>query len=104
MFEKLGRFTVKRSKLVLLVFVITMVIAGGIGFTVLGKLDSGGYSDPNSESTKVWNYFKDNLNVRDAGVILVVDGQGKSVNDPKVVSDALALENEIQKEIGRAHV
>jgi len=100
MFEKLGRFTVKRSKLVLLVFVITMVIAGGIGFTVLGKLDSGGYSDPNSESTKVWNYFKDNLNVRDAGVILVVDGQGKSVNDPKVVSDALALENEIQKVAG----
>lgn len=100
MFEKLGSFTVKRSKLVLLVFVITMVIAGGIGFTVLGKLDSGGYSDPNSESTKVWNYFKDNLNVRDAGVILVVDGQGKSVNDPKVVSDALALENEIQKVAG----
>ena len=100
MFEKLGRFTVKRSKLVLLVFVITMVIAGGIGFTVLGKLDSGGYSDPNSESTKVWNYFKDNLNVRDAGVILVVDGQGKSVNDPKVVSDALALENAIQKVAG----
>ena len=100
MFEKLGRFTVKRSKLVLLVFVITMVIAGGIGFTVLGKLDSGGYSDPNSESTKVWNYFKDNLNVRDAGVILVVDGQGKSVNDPKIVSDALALENEIQKVAG----
>ena len=100
MFEKLGRFTVKRSKLVLLVFVITMLIAGGIGFTVLGKLDSGGYSDPNSESTKVWNYFKDNLNVRDAGVILVVDGQGKSVNDPKVVSDALALENEIQKVAG----
>jgi len=100
MFEKLGRFTVKRSKLVLLVFVITMVIAGGIGFTVLGKLDSGGYSDPNSESTKVWNYFKDNLNVRDAGVILVVDGKGKSVNDPKVVSDALALENEIQKVAG----
>ncbi len=97
MFEKLGRFTVKRSKLVLLVFVITMLIAGGIGFTVLGKLDSGGYSDPNSESTQVWNYFKDNLNVRDAGVILVVDGKGKSVNDPKVVSDALALENEIQK-------
>ena len=100
MFEKLGRFTVKRSKLVLLVFVITMLIAGGIGFTVLGKLDSGGYSDPNSESTQVWNYFKDNLNVRDAGVILVVDGQGKSVNDPKVVSDALALENEIQKVAG----
>ena len=100
MFEKLGRFTVKRSKLVLLVFVITMLIAGGIGFTVLGKLDSGGYSDPNSESTQVWNYFKDNLNVRDAGVILVVDGKGKSVNDPKVVSDALALENEIQKVAG----
>ncbi|MFM8447930.1 MAG: MMPL family transporter, partial [Candidatus Nanopelagicaceae bacterium] len=95
MFEKLGRLAVRRSKLVLVTFVISMLAAGGIGLSVFGNLDSGGYSDPNSESMKVWNYFKENLKTRDAGVILVVDGQKKSVNDPTVVNDALSLEKDV---------
>jgi len=95
MFEKLGRLAVRRSKLVLVSFVISMLAAGGIGLSVFGNLDSGGYSDPNSESMKVWNYFKENLKTRDAGVILVVDGKSNSVNDPKVTSDALSLEKEV---------
>lgn len=100
MFEKLGRFTVRRSKLVLATFVISMLAAGAVGISVFGKLDSGGYSDPNSESMKVWNYFKENLKTRDAGVILIVDGKDRSVNDPTVVSDALALEKAVAKEPG----
>ena len=95
MFEKLGRLAVRRSKLVLVTFVISMLAAGGIGLSVFGNLDSGGYSDPNSESMKVWNYFKENLKTRDAGVILVVDGKANSVNNPQVVSDALTLEKEV---------
>jgi RND superfamily putative drug exporter len=97
MFEKLGRLAVRRSKIVLATFIIAMLAAGGIGLSVFGKLDTGGYSDPNSESMKVWNYFKDNLKTRDAGVILVVDGKKKSVNDPVVVADALSLEKEVAK-------
>ena len=95
MFEKLGRLAVRRSKIVLATFVIAMLAAGAVGLSVFGKLDSGGYSDPNSESMKVWNYFKDNLKTREAGVILVVDGKDRSVNDPVVVSDAIALEREV---------
>jgi RND superfamily putative drug exporter len=95
MFEKIGRLAVRRSKLVLATFVIAMLTAGGVGLSVFGNLNSGGYSDPNSESMKVWNYFKENLKTRDAGVILVVDGKTKSVNDPAVVTDALALEKEV---------
>lgn len=95
MFEKLGRLAVHRSKIVLATFVIAMLAAGAVGLSVFGKLDSGGYSDPNSESMKVWNYFKDNLKTREAGVILVVDGKDRSVNDPVVVSDAIALEKEV---------
>lgn len=95
MFEKLGQLAVRRSKLVLTTFIITMLAAGGIGLSVFGKLDSGGYSDPNSESMKVWNYFQENLKTKDAGVILIVDGKNKSVNDPNVVADAIALEKEV---------
>ena len=97
MFEKIGRLAVRRSKLVLATFVISMLAAGAVGLGVFGQLDSGGYSDPNSESMKVWNYFKENLKTRDAGVILVVDGQTKSVNDGQVVADALSLEKEVAK-------
>lgn len=95
MFEKLGRLAVRRSKIVLATFVIVMLAAGAIGLSVFGKLDSGGYSDPNSESMKVWNYFKENLKTRDAGVILVVDGKDRSVNDPVVVAEALELEKQV---------
>jgi RND superfamily putative drug exporter len=77
-----------------------MLVAGGIGLSVFGKLDSGGYSDPNSESMKVWNYFQENFNTKDSGVILIVDGKNKSVNDPGVVADAIALEKEVAKVSG----
>ena len=100
MFEKLGRLTVRRSKLVLITFIVSMLAAGAVGISVFGKLDSGGYSDPNSESMKVWNYFKENLKNRDAGVIFVVDGKDRSVNDPTVVNEALALEKEVAKVSG----
>lgn len=95
MFEKLGKLAVRHSKVVLATFIIVLLAAGGIGLSVFGKLDTGGYSDPNSESMKVWNYFKENLKARDAGVILVVDGKNKSVNDPIVTADAHALEREV---------
>ena len=100
MFEKLGHLAVRRSKVVIATFVITMLAAGGIGLSVFGKLDTGGYSDPNSESMKVWNYFKENFKTRDAGVILVVDGKDKSVNDPTVVNDALSLEKQVAQVSG----
>ena len=100
MFEKLGRFTVRRSKFVLITFVISMLAAGAVGISVFGKLDSGGYSDPNSESMKVWEYYKENLKTKDAGVILIVDGKDRSVNDPTVVNEALALEKEVAKVAG----
>ena len=100
MFEKLGHLAVSRSKVVIATFVIAMLAAGGIGLSVFGNLDTGGYSDPNSESMKVWNYFKENFKTRDAGVILVVDGKNKSVNDPNVVNDALSLEKQVAQVSG----
>ena len=55
MFERLGSLMVKRSKLVLITFVIAILAAGGIGSTVISKLDSGGYSNPKSDSAKVFD-------------------------------------------------
>ena len=97
MFERLGSLMVKRSKLVLITFVIAILAAGGIGSTVISKLDSGGYSNPKSDSAKVFDYFVNELKIKDPGVILVVDGKDRMANDPVVVGDAQALESEVSK-------
>ena len=97
MFERLGSLMVKRSKLVLITFVIAILAAGGIGSTVITKLDSGGYSNPKSDSAKVFDYFVNELKIKDPGVILVVDGKDLMANDPVVVGDAQALESEVSK-------
>lgn len=100
MFERLGRLMVKRSKLVLILFVIGILAAGGIGSTVIGKLDSGGYSNPNSDSAKVFDYFINDLKIKDPGVILVVDAKDRMANDPVAAADAISLEKDVAKLAG----
>ena len=100
MFERLGHSIVKRSKLVLALFVIGILAAGGIGSSVISKLDSGGYSNPNSDSTKVFDYFVNDLKIKDPSVILIVDGQDRLAKDPSVSADAIKLESEVLKITG----
>ncbi len=94
MFENLGKFIVRRSKVVLLLFVLMTLFAGGVGSLVFGTLDSGGYSDKNSESAKATEYIINKFNVQEPIVTLVVDST-IGVNDPGVATKAAALEQEI---------
>ena len=45
MFERLGHLVARKSKVVLLISVLTLITAGAIGFQAFGKLDGGGYND-----------------------------------------------------------
>ena len=65
MFERLGRLIVKRSKSVLIVFVLGILVAGGIGSLAFGKLDSGGYSDRSSDSAIAATYLADKFKVQE---------------------------------------
>ncbi len=97
MFEKLGHLMYHRRKAAVALFVITILAAGGVGSMVFNRLDSGGYSNPKSDSFKVYNYLHETLKLSDPTVVIVVDA-GKDVNDPAVVQKALALEARIAKE------
>ena len=81
----------RRHKLTLFTFILIVIIAGGVGSLSFSKLESGGYSDPKSASAKAARYLTDTFHVKDPGVILIVDA-GRDINDPEVISDALALE------------
>ncbi len=94
MFEKLGGFIVRRRKAVLTIFLLGTLAAGAIGSLAFGKLDSGGYSDPSSESAKATTYIIEKFKVQEPIITLVVDST-TSVDDAQVAARASALEKEI---------
>ena len=95
MFEKLGHLMYRRRKAAVILFVIGILAAGGIGSAVFNRLDSGGYSNPKSDSYKVYNYLHDKLKISDPTVVIVVDAGKSEVSDPLVTQKAQALEAKI---------
>ena len=100
MFESLGRAIVRRRKSAVALFIISVLVSGVIGSLVFSRLDSGGYSNPSSESYKVYEYLKDDLKIEDPAIVIVVDAEVVDVNDPTVVQKAAALEAKIAQEPG----
>ena len=99
MFNSLAHLVVRKRKLTLFTFILVVLVAGGIGSLSFSKLESGGYSDPKSDSAKAATYLTDTFHIKDPGVVLVLDA-GRDINDPQVIASATSLENLIIKEPG----
>ena len=100
MFENLGRILVNYRKAAVALFVIGILVAGAVGSLIFSRLDSGGYSDPNSDSYKVYEYLRDDLKVEDPAVVVVIDAGNRDVTEPAVAQQALALEKLMAQEEG----
>ena len=99
MFEKLGSLIVKRKRPIFILFLVAIFSAGAIGTSVFGKLDSGGYNDPKSDSAKAFEYLTDVFKVKDPAVVLVVETPN-GVTDPAAVATATKLESKLKNEVG----
>jgi putative drug exporter of the RND superfamily len=95
MFEKLGSAIVRRKKFIFGLFVAAVIASGGIGSAVFGKLESGGYSDLNSDSAKAFEYLTDVFKVKEPVIVLVVETKDGLIN-PESVASATKLEQEIK--------
>ena len=100
MFESLGRVIVRHRKAAVALFIISVLVSGIIGSLVFSRLDSGGYSNPASESYKVYEYLKNDLKIEDPAIVVVVDAEVVDVTDPAVVQKAATLEAKIAQEPG----
>jgi len=100
MFENLGRVLVNYRKSATALFIIGILVAGAVGSLIFSRLDSGGYSDPNSDSYKVYEYLRDDLKVEDPAVVVVIDAGDRDVTEPAVAQQALALEKMMAEEKG----
>jgi RND superfamily putative drug exporter len=77
-----------------------VLVSGVIGSLVFSRLDSGGYSNPASESYEVYEYLKNDLKIEDPAIVVVVDAEVVDVTDPTVVQKAATLEAKIAQEPG----
>ena len=100
MFEKLGALVARRTKLVLLTSLLTMIAAGAIGFQAFGKLDGGGYNDPKSESSRAFEYLKSDFKVEDPAVLLVIDSPNVTADDQSVRDTVAKISTEISSVTG----
>ena len=100
MFEKLGHVIFKRRKSAVILFIVGILVAGGFGSLAFSRLDSGGYSDPNSDSYKVYEYLTEELKLSDPAVVIIVDSGSTDVTDPVVAQKGIALEKKIGQEEG----
>ena len=66
-FLRLGGFVAYRRRLVLGLFALVVVTAGGLGFQLFPKLQSGGFNDPGSESAHAEAVLANRFDIRDPG-------------------------------------
>ncbi len=98
MFEKLGHSIARRSKAIFLLSITAVLVFGTIGTQVFSRFDSGGYSDPGSDSAKVFEYLEERFEVKDPAVVIALESSAGSVDNETTVAAATALENELRSE------
>ena len=78
---------------------LATLAAGAIGSQAFGRLDSGGYSDKNSESSKAADYVINKFKVQEPIVTLVVDST-TGIDDPAVAAKGVELEKQVRAVAG----
>src|SRR5680860_1446349 len=99
MLRRLGRFTVRRRKTVLVASALFFAAAGVFGGPVAESLTSGGFDDPSSESSRAGEAVEERFGVDDPDVLLLVTAPpGETVDDPDVAAAGTALTDELAAE------
>ena len=95
MFTRLGSFTVRRRRTVLALSLVGLILAAVLGGGVFDRLLSGGFEDPNSESTRADALLELEFGVGSADIVMVVTAIDGDIDAPEVVSEGLAITAEL---------
>jgi RND superfamily putative drug exporter len=96
MLTRLGRFTVRRHRLVLSLTALFVVAAAVIGTRAFGLLQDEGFSDPSSESSRADALIAQHFPGEEPNAIVVVTSQSGDVDDPAVAAAAGRLAAEVR--------
>src|SRR5439155_26006997 len=76
---------------ILVATVILALLAGAFGGGVANHLSSGGFDDPNSESSKAADALLEVFHTGQPNLVLLVKARAGSVEDPAVAGEGLSL-------------
>ena len=92
MFTRIGRFTVRRRRLVLALSVLFVLAAGAGGAGAFGVLEDEGFDDPGSESSRASRFLHEEIGTDEPEMVLLVESRGGTdVDDPSVAAAGTAL-------------
>ena len=102
MFGRLGHFVVRHARPVLVASLLVLVAVGVLGAGAFGKLQSGGFEDPDAESTAASTVVEEQFG-GDADLVLLVGTEAGTVDDPESaaagsdLTDRLAADPELSR-------
>jgi putative drug exporter of the RND superfamily len=102
--ERLAAFIVRRKVQVLVLSVVAIALAGVFGAGAVAHLKSGGFDDPNAESTKALETLEGTFKTGEPNLILLVTAKQGTVDDPQAAAEGRALAGRLATEPGVAEV
>jgi RND superfamily putative drug exporter len=99
---RLAQTIIRRRRIVLVLAVVWLAVAGIFGGSVAKHLSSGGFQDPGAQSTRAANLVRDQFHSGGPNLVLLVTATaGQSVDSPAVAQAGAALTQRLANE---AHV
>ncbi|HEY6430178.1 MAG TPA: hypothetical protein VIX84_23355, partial [Acidimicrobiales bacterium] len=96
MLTRLGRFTVRHRKGVLLATALLALLAGVLGGGVEKRLSTGGFYDPASESQRAAQLLDQRFQQGPPNLVLLVTAaDGRTVDDPTVKAAGVAVTRQL---------
>src|SRR5687768_18354260 len=102
MFAGIANVVVRRRRLVLIVAAVAFALAGGIGGGVAQHLSSGGFQDPDAESSRAAAMLEERFGQGVPNLILLVTAEQGTVDDGGVADAGRRLTEELAGEEGVA--
>jgi RND superfamily putative drug exporter len=102
--ERLGRFTVRRRRWILVFAVAFVGFAGAFGGSVAQRLSSGGFDDPSSQSSRAAAALNDTFHTGSPNLVLLVSGKQGTVDSPGVAARGAEITRDLAAEPGVADV
>jgi RND superfamily putative drug exporter len=98
MLRRLGEFSVRRRKWVLLSALVLFLGAGAFGGRVAQSLSSGGFDDPGSESSRAATLLQSEFHGGNPNIVLLLHAKHGTVNDPAIAAAGARLTERLSRE------
>jgi putative drug exporter of the RND superfamily len=100
MLTRLANLSTRRSRLVLVVAVLFVALAGALGGGVADSLTAGGFDDPGTESAKAEEVLAEQFGTGVPNLVLLATAPDGDVDSPAAAEAGLALSDELAAEDG----